>query len=57
MSLFLTPAITALLGHAAWWPEHEDTHPVPAGDTDGTSPRVTPAGEARWRTSQGCPHR
>ncbi|MGI5152722.1 MMPL family transporter [Plantactinospora sp. CA-294935] len=27
MSLFLTPAITALLGHAAWWPGHEDTAP------------------------------
>jgi len=24
MSLFLTPGITALLGHAAWWPGHQD---------------------------------
>ncbi|MFI6761187.1 MMPL family transporter [Micromonospora sp. NPDC050417] len=24
MSLFLTPAITALLGHTAWWPGHAD---------------------------------
>ncbi|GAA3730569.1 MMPL family transporter [Plantactinospora mayteni] len=33
MSLFLTPALTALLGHAAWWPGHEDTAlaPTPVG--------------------------
>ncbi|WP_395693436.1 MMPL family transporter [Nocardioides sp.] len=24
MSMFLTPSITALLGHKAWWPGHED---------------------------------
>ncbi|GAA4812168.1 MMPL family transporter [Nocardioides caeni] len=24
MSLFFTPALTALLGHAAWWPGHAD---------------------------------
>ena len=24
MALFLTPALTALIGHAAWWPGHED---------------------------------
>jgi RND superfamily putative drug exporter len=24
MALFLTPALTALLGHAAWWPGHGD---------------------------------
>jgi RND superfamily putative drug exporter len=24
MALFLTPAITALIGHAAWWPGHGD---------------------------------
>ena len=27
MALFFTPAITALIGHAAWWPGHEDTDP------------------------------
>jgi putative drug exporter of the RND superfamily len=35
MALFFTPAITALIGHAAWWPGHEDTDPpndhAPAG--------------------------
>ncbi|WP_028635606.1 MMPL family transporter [Nocardioides sp. URHA0032] len=24
MAMFFTPSITALLGHAAWWPGHED---------------------------------
>ena len=24
MALFFTPALTALIGHAAWWPGHED---------------------------------
>lgn len=24
MSMFFTPALTALIGHAAWWPGHED---------------------------------
>ena len=24
MAMFFTPAITALLGHAAWWPGHQD---------------------------------
>jgi len=30
MALFLTPALTALIGHAAWWPGHGDraTHTV-----------------------------
>ncbi len=25
MALFFTPAITALIGHAAWWPGHQDS--------------------------------
>ena len=24
MAMFFTPAITALIGHAAWWPGHGD---------------------------------
>jgi RND superfamily putative drug exporter len=28
MAMFFTPSITALIGHAAWWPGH--------GDRDGT---------------------
>jgi RND superfamily putative drug exporter len=27
MALFLTPALTALIGHAAWWPGHGDRVP------------------------------
>jgi RND superfamily putative drug exporter len=27
MALFFTPAITALIGHAAWWPGHADSDP------------------------------
>nr|WP_269330433.1 MMPL family transporter [Kineosporia babensis] len=30
MSMFFTPALTALFGHAAWWPGHGDT--APPGD-------------------------
>jgi RND superfamily putative drug exporter len=28
MAMFLTPAITALVGHAAWWPGHQDQAPA-----------------------------
>lgn len=28
MAMFLTPAITALIGHAAWWPGHGDETPA-----------------------------
>jgi RND superfamily putative drug exporter len=24
MAMFFTPALTALIGHAAWWPGHGD---------------------------------
>ena len=24
MSMFFTPSLTSLLGHAAWWPGHAD---------------------------------
>jgi putative drug exporter of the RND superfamily len=24
MAMFFTPALTALIGHAAWWPGHAD---------------------------------
>lgn len=27
MAMFFTPALTALLGHAAWWPGHSDSAP------------------------------
>jgi RND superfamily putative drug exporter len=34
MALFFTPALTALIGHAAWWPGHGDAaqRPTAVGD-------------------------
>ena len=29
MSMFLVPSVTALLGHAAWWPGHSDRAKTP----------------------------
>ena len=45
MSMFFTPALTALLGHWAWWPGHGDTAQPndPAEMSDGTEPSVSPA--------------
>jgi RND superfamily putative drug exporter len=34
MALFFTPALTALIGHAAWWPGHGDSKP---GSGDGAA--------------------
>jgi putative drug exporter of the RND superfamily len=35
MALFLTPGLTALIGHVAWWPGHQDrTGPVAADAED-----------------------
>lgn len=37
MAMFFTPAVTALIGHAAWWPGHGDRGESrdPAGDRPG----------------------
>ncbi len=35
MSMLLTPALTALMGHRAWWPGHRD-EPAAASSTDQT---------------------
>ncbi|MBO1419615.1 MMPL family transporter [Streptomyces sp. FH025] len=40
MSMFFTPALTALLGHRAWWPGHGDSNghgegPAPLADAHG----------------------
>jgi putative drug exporter of the RND superfamily len=40
MATFFTPAVTALIGHAAWWPGHAD-EPAAAGDA---APRVRTVG-------------
>ncbi|MEU3512920.1 MMPL family transporter [Streptomyces longwoodensis] len=37
MAMFFTPSLTALIGHAAWWPGHADR--APAG-THGADPAV-----------------
>lgn len=45
MSVFLVPGITALLGHAAWWPGHGDEKPRagrrPAARTEPTESELT----------------
>ncbi|MEO3778341.1 MMPL family transporter [Micromonospora sp. B11E3] len=49
MSLFLVPAVTALLGHTAWWPGHGDRGRPDSVSTEPSSasqvePVTTPAG-------------
>jgi RND superfamily putative drug exporter len=34
MAMFFTPALTALLGHAAWWPGHQDETTAKPADED-----------------------
>ena len=34
MAMFLTPALTALIGHAAWWPGHGDEKREPATEPE-----------------------
>ncbi len=52
MSMFFTPSLTALIGHAAWWPGHGDRvegtpdTTAPAVDTDRTTPAPDPSGRA-----------
>jgi RND superfamily putative drug exporter len=41
MAMFFTPSLTALIGHAAWWPGHADRaaqHPAVAGAVPGDGP-------------------
>ncbi|MBF9128804.1 MMPL family transporter [Plantactinospora sp. S1510] len=38
MSMFLVPSLTALLGHAAWWPGHGDVRDDPELPVDDRSP-------------------
>lgn len=47
MSMFFTPAITALLGHAAWWPGHADAaRGVPEAQPAEALPGAPVAAEA-----------
>jgi RND superfamily putative drug exporter len=32
MAMFFTPSLTALMGHAAWWPGHADRAKEPQAD-------------------------
>lgn len=34
MAMFFTPALTALIGHAAWWPGHGDRRDEPAAEDE-----------------------
>ncbi|MHC5907856.1 MMPL family transporter [Streptomyces sp. S6] len=36
MAMFFTPSLTALIGHAAWWPGHADRATPPPADPDRT---------------------
>jgi RND superfamily putative drug exporter len=45
MALLLTPSLTALIGHAAWWPGHGDaTDPQAVGEPSATVEAGEPAG-------------
>ncbi|MGW2491523.1 MMPL family transporter [Streptomyces sp. NPDC001606] len=39
MAMFFTPSLTALIGHAAWWPGHGDRADTPAATGSGPAER------------------
>jgi putative drug exporter of the RND superfamily len=41
MAMFFTPALTALIGHRAWWPGHGDTHQKPQQTEDREPVRIS----------------
>ncbi|WP_030178127.1 MMPL family transporter [Streptomyces sp. NRRL S-813] len=48
MAMFFTPSLTALIGHAAWWPGHGDRAHEPApGGGDGSHGSVPVPGQDR----------
>ncbi|MGH9088217.1 MAG: MMPL family transporter [Acidimicrobiales bacterium] len=47
MAMFLTPSVTALIGHRAWWPGHEEQGPP------GEEPPVVLAGVGAAGTGEG----
>jgi putative drug exporter of the RND superfamily len=50
ISVFLVPAVTALVGTWAWWPGRVERRPAgPAGDRPGPDPAAEPA-QDRSRT-------
>ncbi|WP_410787352.1 MMPL family transporter [Kribbella sp. C-35] len=45
MAMFFTPSLTALIGHAAWWPGHQDRKTLPGqGSADSGTRKLEPAG-------------
>ena len=42
MAMFFTPAITALIGHAAWWPGHADAERHAGAADTASSPQIEP---------------
>ncbi|MDX3000512.1 MMPL family transporter [Kribbella solani] len=38
MAMFFTPSLTALIGHAAWWPGHQDRQQLPEDAAEQKSP-------------------
>ncbi|AXI77011.1 MMPL family transporter [Peterkaempfera bronchialis] len=53
MSLFFTPALTALIGHAAWWPGHADSRPDRPGKVvaSGVPGQAAEAGQDEYDAS------
>jgi RND superfamily putative drug exporter len=50
MAMFFTPALTALIGHAAWWPGHADAKHAPPQQQEalpGAEEETAPAGRLR----------
>lgn len=47
MAMFFTPSLTALIGHAAWWPGHGDRVEAGAGAGAGTNGSVPSPGTDR----------
>ncbi|HWD79570.1 MAG TPA: MMPL family transporter, partial [Kribbella sp.] len=45
MAMFFTPSLTALIGHAAWWPGHQDRQSSPDRSTPDPRP-LEPANRA-----------
>jgi RND superfamily putative drug exporter len=44
MAMFFTPSLTALIGHAAWWPGHQDRKATTdAGSADAGARQLDPS--------------
>jgi RND superfamily putative drug exporter len=47
MAMFFTPSLTALIGHAAWWPGHADRAAVPKGAVAAPAPEGSVLDDSR----------